>query len=56
MAKGLPAKVWKGQDIAGELNNVRKIFSDKARQLIRKELPDNVKRIYDEYGSLLTNH
>ncbi len=54
MAKGLPAKVWKGQDIAGELNNVRKMFSDEARKLIRKELPDNVKRIYDEYGSLLS--
>ena len=54
MAKSLPAKVWKGQDIAGEINNIRKMFSDKARVLIRKELPDNVKRIYDEYGSLLS--
>jgi len=53
MAKGLPAKVWKGQDIAGDINNVRKIFSDKARAIIRKELPNEVKTIYDEYGSLL---
>lgn len=54
MSKGLPAKVWQGQDIAGELNNVRKMFSDKAREVIRKELPDNVKRVYDEYGSLVS--
>lgn len=54
MAKGLPAKVWKGQDIAGDINNVRKIFSDKARAIIRKELPDSVKTVYDEYGSLMS--
>ena len=53
MSSRLPNKVWKGEDISGSLNNVRKIISDRARVMVRKELPDNVKTIYDEYGSLL---
>ncbi len=52
MAKRLPSKVWKGQDIAGDLNNVRRILSDKARNVIRKKLPKEITTIYDEYGSL----
>ena len=52
MANKLPSKVWKGEDISGAVNNVRKIFSDEARTIVRNKLPDNVKTIYDEYGSL----
>lgn len=52
MAKRLPAKVWKGQDIAGDANNIRKMFSDKARQMVRSKLDKNIVIIYDEYGAL----
>jgi hypothetical protein len=52
MATKLPNKVWKGEDISGAINNVRKIISDEARVIVRKKLPDNVKTIYDEYGAL----
>lgn len=52
LATKLPNKVWKGEDISGNIANVRKIFSDEARTVVRNNLPDNVKTIYDEYGSL----
>lgn len=52
MAKKLPTKVWQGQDIAGDVNNIRKMFSDEARKIVRSKLDDTVKTIYDEYGSL----
>lgn len=53
MAKRLPAKVWKGQDIAGDINNVRRMFSNEARKIIRAKLPREIKDIFDDYGSLL---
>jgi len=53
LAKRLPAKVWKGQDIAGDVNEIRRLMSNKMRQLVRKELPKEVRTIYDEYGSFL---
>lgn len=52
-ASKLPNKVWKGEDISGSLNNVRRVISSKAREIVRSKLPENVKQIYDEYGSLL---
>jgi len=52
MAKRLPAKVWKGQDIAGDMNNLRLLFSAHARQTVRKKLPKEILDIYDDYGSL----
>lgn len=53
MASRLPSKVWKGQDIAGDMANLRKMFSDSARKQIRSKLPKEIITIYDEYGSLL---
>jgi hypothetical protein len=52
-ASKLPNKVWKGEDISGSLNNVRRVISSKAREIVRNKLPEHVKQIYDEYGSLL---
>lgn len=52
LTRRLPSKVWKGQDIAGDMNNIRKMFSDEARKSIRKRLPQNVINIYDDYGAL----
>lgn len=52
MASSLPAKVWKGQDITGTFNNIRKMFSEEARNVVRSKLPKEVKSIYDDYGSL----
>ena len=52
MTKRLPAKVWKGQDIAGDMNNVRLLFSIHARKIVRSKLPREILDIYDDYGSL----
>jgi hypothetical protein len=52
MASRLPSKVWKGQDIAGDMNNVRKMFADEARMIVRSKLPAPVVAIYDDYGAL----
>jgi len=52
MAGRLPTKVWKGQEIAGDVNEIRKLLSDEMRTTIRKKLPAPIKEIYDEYGSL----
>lgn len=52
LTQRLPSKVWKGQDIAGDMNNIRKMFSDEARKSVRKRLPQNVINIYDDYGAL----
>lgn len=54
MTQKIPAKAFRGQDISGNINNVRKILSDKARIIVREKLPENVKSIYDDYGSLLS--
>lgn len=52
MAHKLPASTWKGKDITWAMNNVRKMFSDKARVIVRSKLPENVIAIYDDYWAL----
>jgi hypothetical protein len=52
LAGKLPKRVWLGEDITGELATVRQLFSDNARKIVREQLPEAVKTIYDEYGSL----
>lgn len=54
LASRVPSKAYRGQDISGSINNVRKILADKARIIVREKLPENVKSIYDDYGSLLS--
>lgn len=53
LANRLPSKVWKGEEIAGDMNNIRKMFADEARKAVRNKLPKNIISIYDDYGSLL---
>ena len=53
MSKRLPSKVWKGQEIASDINNLRVLFAAQARQIIRKKLPKEITDIYDDYGSLI---
>lgn len=53
MSKRLPSKVWKGQEIAGDLNNVRVLFAAQARQTIRNKLPKQILDAFDDYGSLV---
>lgn len=51
-AKFVPEKSYKGQPIAGALNDVRATLADMARQKIYTELGDNVKQAYFDYGNL----
>jgi len=52
MSRRLPSKIWRGQEIAGDLNNVRVSFAAQARKTIREKLPKAIRDIYDDYGSL----
>jgi hypothetical protein len=51
-AKFVPEKAYKGQPIAGALNEVRNMAAQKARALIHKELGGGIKQAYIDYGNL----
>lgn len=51
-AEFVPEKSYKGQPIAGALNEVRSVLADSARQQIYNSLGDNVKQAYLDYGNL----
>lgn len=48
----IPQRFWKGQDIAGNLNNVRGLMSGEARNIILKTLQGDIKTMYADYGNL----
>lgn len=52
MAGRLPTKVWRWQEIAGDVNEIRKLLSNEMRTVVRSKLPKQIKDIYDDYGSL----
>lgn len=51
-AEFVPEKSYKGQPIAGALNEVRSVLADSARQQIYNSLGDDVKQAYLDYGNL----
>lgn len=51
-AKFIPEKAYAGHPIAGALNEVRKMASDKARSIISDKLGPVVKQAYWDYGNL----
>jgi hypothetical protein len=51
-AKFVPEKAYKGQPIAGALNEVRALAAQKARQLIYQKLGAGVRQAYIDYGNL----
>lgn len=53
-AEFLPSKAFKGEEIAGSVNEVRRLLSDEARQTIYNTLGDDVKQAYLDYGNLQT--
>lgn len=48
----VPQKHYKGEDIAGALNEVRAKLADQARQDIYSVVPTEVKQAYIDYGNL----
>lgn len=51
-AKFVPEKAYKGQPIAGALNEVRALAAQKARTIIYTKLGSTVKQAYIDYGNL----
>jgi len=51
-AEFVPEKAYKGQPIAGALNDVRNTLAGMSRQTIYNSLGDNVKQAYIDYGNL----
>lgn len=52
-AKPVPQKAWRGEDITGAVNNVRKTLADMARTRILTTVKDPmVKQAYIDYGNL----
>lgn len=51
-AEFVPEKAYKGQSIAGAVNDVRNTLAGMARQNIYDSLGDNVKQAYLDYGNL----
>lgn len=51
-AEFVPEKAYKGQPIAGAVNDVRNTLASMARQKIYGALGDNVKQAYLDYGNL----
>ncbi len=55
LARGLPNKVWRGEDITGDYNNIRKLLAGKIREKTYSKLKDvNIKKDYLDYGNLLS--
>ena len=52
LTKKLPSKVWRGQDVTGTVNNIRKLVSDELRTQIQSKIPNEVKNLYKDYGNL----
>lgn len=51
-AKFVPERAYKGQPIAGALNEIRNMAAGKARDLIYKKLGPEVQRAYIDYSNL----
>lgn len=51
-AKFVPEKAYKGEPIAGALNEVRKLAAQEARKIIYENLGGKVKQAYIDYGNL----
>ena len=52
-AKPVPQKAWRGEDITGAVNNVRKTLADIARQKILTNVKDpTIRQAYIDYGNL----
>ena len=54
LTKNIPAKAYKGKDIAGAANNIRKEMSDEIRRWIRENIDEAATLAYDDYGNILT--
>jgi len=53
-AKFVPEKAYKGQPIAGALNEVRNLAAQEARKIIYEKLGDKVKAAYLDYSNLIS--
>jgi hypothetical protein len=53
-AKFIPNKAYKGEEIAGALNDVRNSMAQKARETIYEKLGPAIKQAYIDYGNLKT--
>lgn len=51
-AEFIPEKAYKGENIAGAANQVRKLMANESRQTIYSQLGDDVKQAYFDYGNL----
>lgn len=51
-AEFLPEKVYRGENIAGALNEIRNKLSQESRKTIYEVLGDSVKKAYVDYGNL----
>lgn len=51
-AKFIPEKAYRGQPIAGGLNDVRNMAAQEARKIIYEKLGGNIKTAYIDYGNL----
>ncbi len=51
-AKFIPEKAYRGEPIAGALNEVRNMAAQEARAIIYKKLGEGIKQAYLDYGNL----
>lgn len=51
-AKFVPEKAYRGEPIAGALNEVRNLAADQARKIIYEHLGPEIKQAYIDYGNL----
>lgn len=51
-AEFIPEKAYRGENIAGAANQVRKLLANESRQTIYSQLGDDVKQAYFDYGNL----
>lgn len=51
-AEFIPEKAYRGENISGAANQVRKLLANESRQTIYSQLGDDVKQAYFDYGNL----
>lgn len=51
-AEFIPEKAYRGENISGAANQVRKLMANESRQTIYSQLGDDVKQAYFDYGNL----
>lgn len=53
LTQNIPEKYWKGENISGNINNLRAEISNEARSIIRSNVTPETLKAYDDYGNLL---